>query len=223
MKSNNTRRENLLYLQMEKRQFELKWQMSLIWLVSSFQSYRAAEIIAERASNARNKSVLRESNDEATQNGMVTLEEELDLMDQSAIIPSFYLLARSIELLIKAIIIEQNNGTQTTEKLIEHFKNRGHNLAALLADAKIKLTKPQNKDIRLLDEIVDNGIYPVTWTVKDLKTKREAINSSSKNYSVQYYDGIANLYDVLLKHLNRLRHINNRKQYPNPFKIQNHP
>jgi hypothetical protein len=147
-----------------------------------------------------------------------TVEEEIESVDSEQIRVAYFLLARAIELLLKATILEIDSNALKNNKSLK-IKDGGHNLSKMIFDAGIVLSKSDEENLKLLSHYPFIGTYPVPVKLKYMIERRELIESLDKRLTDNNYDEVAGLYDKVLARYNELRQNKGKRIKGNYLKI----
>jgi HEPN domain-containing protein len=213
---------------LEKQKFEDNSTHSLVWMSYAFDVFRAAEILAYHSNEAnyiQTKRLLEEiqnSNNSKSSNRNLTIEEEIIRRDSNQIRTAFFLLARAIELLLKAVLIELNPTIFFDDKkykLSFDLKN-GHDLTELSEKAEVNLNALEKENLELLSHYPQVGTYPVPMYLKEQIKHRELKEKLNKYLNFRNYDQVASIFDIVLSKYNETRILNGKSTWSNLFKIE---
>lgn len=212
---------------LDKRQFELKSTDSLIWWIFAQEVYRSAEILAFNALQAREKSILRSIEEFKKNSGkgsysrMSTVEEDIESADTNQIRIAYFLLARAIELLLKAVIIEIKPDT-FFDKIAYKLKmgKKGHDIFTMMKKANICLTKADEENLKLLCHYPFVGTYPIPLTADFVIEERKLQDELQKKLTHKNYEEVSNLYDLVLAKYNEIRIPKGKSQRTNYLRIK---
>ena len=219
-----------LHKRLAREQYKFHSTLSLSWFLHAEKLYRASQVLFETAKNAMDRNIqltiqeFKEARDNKNPNKSkvtsrtMTLEERRMGVDIDLILPSFYLLARSIEVLLKAVLIErQADYFLKPGKQILDTKKLKHDLNFYIKEFGINLNESEQVQINLLIQVNIWGTYPIpvdeaTW-----------INIMQERYQSKYvlniksYPQVALLYGRIVDIFNEEREKINKKAWINIF------
>ena len=215
----NRQEENELNEYLQKQQYEVKANDSLIWLIYAQEVYRSSIIIANKSIEANKKSyedfyTQWKNNEHGSR--ILTKEETLLHIDVNQIRISYFLLSRAIELILKAILIEINPNRFYEDATYEmKFGNSGHDIVSMYKETNINLEPKYQAYLNTLSIYPFFATYPVLkrLTPKNNETK-DMINIDHNNF----FD-VTKLYDIAFDKLNEIRIENNKGSKENILKI----
>jgi hypothetical protein len=214
-----------------REQYKSSSTMSLIWLLRSELLYRASQVLYETAKKANERSIQallqeieedrknKDPNKPTTRSRPLTLEERRLGVDESLFLPSFYFLARAMEVLLKAILIDrQEDYFLKTGKHTLDTKKLKHDLNFYIKECGIALDETGQEHVNLLIQVNTWGTYPIpvdeaTW----LRRAQESHQSESR-LNLNTYPKVALLYDKILDTFNERRAKINKSTWINIFK-----
>jgi len=211
------------------KQFEGKAKSSLIWLYDSLRLFRASQILYQSAKNAQYRKtqiLIQELNQrdktETSTSRPLTLEEYTLGIDSSLINFAYFFLSRSIELLLKAILIEQNEDyflkIVKDGKLVFDIQKLGHKLTEYVQECLIVITEKEEQQVLLLQDLLYWGTFPIPLSEEDLYKALDQQSNIDFRLNIQHYDGISLLFDKFLGILNEERLKNGKTIYNNVFR-----
>jgi hypothetical protein len=217
------------------KQFEPKVKSSTIWLYDALRLYRASQILFQTAKNAQDLNMQNTMQEFAKRNKTEistsrpgTLEEYILMIDSSLIRLSYFYLSRSIELLLKAILIERKEdyfleiGSDGKMSFQVRF---GHQLIEYADECAIELPEKERIQVRLLQDLLYWGTFPIPLSEEMLfvafNQQNEALDLEKKmdfRLTIENYYDTSMLFDKFLGILNDARHNHGRTTFSNVFR-----
>jgi hypothetical protein len=200
---------------------------ALPWYIYSREAYRSAEQIAYIAISAYKKDIdtfLGESNKGVGQGShfkYLTVEEEINFIDSRQIRIAYFLLARAVELILKAVLIEIEPNrffNKTPAKL--KIGEAGHDIIKMMKPADISLSKVDEDNLKLLSHYPFIGTYPIPLTPEYIIEERKLKKTVNKNLNHTSYEQVSRLYDIVLTRFNEIRIPKGKHKRINNLKVK---
>ena len=215
-----------LHDNLDKKNYEALSTSSSIWALYADDVYRSAELLASHAVEAHYRSMLstikefEENKDKGNYSRETTIQEDIERVDADQIRIAYFLLARAIELLLKATLLEIDSNS-FFDRLKNKLKitNDGHDLISMIDRVGINLCQDDLDNLKLLSHYPFIGTYPIPVKLDYMIKKRELADNLKKRLSHHNYDDVAKLYDIVLAKYNELRTQNGKRMRINHLKL----
>jgi hypothetical protein len=180
------------------------------WHISSMKTFRSAERIAYSSMEAQNSSFKRHHDSSGNYSYTPSIDEQLEDIDMMTISVAYFLLSRSIELILKAILIKKYPKSFLNEEGNKiSFGKNGHDLIDLIKKAELELDETQINYLTLLNFYPFIGTYPTHLKVENNTTQREEEEKIRPLIlSISNYEEVSFIYDILLDHYFETKHKN---------------
>lgn len=215
----------------DKYEYEVKSTDSYIWYLYAIEVYRSAEHLASVSISTARKMRITSENERKensqkygsnySTSRFLTGQEIIAQIDESQIRIAYFLLARAIELMLKAIKIEINPQAvidpKNKHKL--NFRKNGHDIITLFSEVGINLNKRNTENLKLLSLYPFVGTYPISMSLTDNAKQRKLKDELSRQLDVKDYFDVVELYDLALSKYSETRKINGKVPKHNFLKI----
>jgi len=214
---------------LSQKHFEQNAKSSLIWLYDALCLFRAAQVLYKTAKEAEHQYaqiILNEFDHQDKNKGSysrpLTLDEFVLEIDNKLIRYSYFYLSRSLELLLKAILIERKEDyffkTNKKGKKVFDVKGMSHKLIEYVKECSIVITQKEENEILFLQDLLFWGTFPTPNNEEELNEAYNRQSDADFRLSVQQYDEISLLFDKFLAILNEERAKNKRTILNNVFR-----
>ncbi len=215
----------------DKYEYEVKSTDSYIWYLYAIEVYRSAEHLASVSISTAKKMTIaseKERKENSQKYGsnysisrQLTGQEIIDGIDVSQIRIAYFLLARAIELMLKAIKIEINPQAVVDPKNKHKLNmgNNGHDIITLFSEVGINLNERNAEDLKLLSHYPFVGTYPISVSLTNNVKQRKLKEELSRQLNIKDYYDVVELYDLALLKYSETRKINEKTPKHNFLKI----